>query len=347
MQEAALILKRAEPFLNENRELSKFEFAQLFSVFSKEEQYEIINILIENNIKYVVEKKEEKAEADRSGISEKTFLQEDYKGLMNFSNEELCILYQKGNPAALAALEEKNKPFIYRYALKLSRQFAKTNLTVEDLFQEGILGLIRAADKFDAGLHFSFLTYCGNWIQQAMSRAAIDNGYLIRFPAHVYDKVMRYNKYTARYPDYSEEQLLQLFEDRDLFDPPLDLCTFRLYKMYDTLYMNPSSLNVRVGEEQEAELEDFIPDEHSATLEEIVEENVLKYTLESVLETLAPMERQIIKLRFGLGRLKPMSPDQIAGIFELTRKRVLKMEAEALQKLREPSRSDRLKDFLD
>ena len=142
-----------QPYLNSHNELSEFEFNELFSELTLKEQYEIINIMIRNDIDYVEIKEEEQKVLQNAAILQDNHIAcFDYKLLMKLNNEELCVMYQRGNDAALSALIEKNKRFVYQLACKIYGQYRSPDMTIEDLYQEGNLGLIKAARKFQISL---------------------------------------------------------------------------------------------------------------------------------------------------------------------------------------------------
>ena len=154
------ILKQIRPFLNSKKELSEFEFNELFSALTRREQYEIITIMIDEGIEYVDEKPEETRSLSNAAILDNaSSIAADFHSLFNLKNEQLCYMYQKGNNVALAALIEKNKRFIYELALKLHGQFRGSSLAVDDLYQEGTIGLIEAANRFDHEQDNAFITY--------------------------------------------------------------------------------------------------------------------------------------------------------------------------------------------
>ena len=334
------ILGRMEPYLNTNRELSAFEFAFLFSNLEKREQYEVINIMIANGIEYVDEKEEEKRELARSPI-----LRKSGKGvseeLTALTNEELCVLYQKGNSAALTSLIEKNQGFIMKYVFKCMKSFRRQCLTEEDLFQEGIFGLMKAAEGFDSTLPYSFLTYCGSWIWQSITRAIVDSGFLIRLPVHTYEGVVKVARFRRENPLATEKQLVEIIKQSgwDLSEESL-----RQYILYGECYLNTTSLNTPVGEENDTELLLFIPDE-AALPEQIVEEQLRKEAVAAAIEILTPKEKTVITLRFGLDGTEPKTLEEVSKDYKVTRERIRQIEAKAIRKLHKSSHTKALKMF--
>ena len=336
------ILKRMEPYLNAKRELSEFEFSFLFSQLSKQEQYEVINIMIANGIDYVDEKIEEQRELAKSSILQKSD-KEAAESLMALKNEERCVLYQKGNSAALASIIEKNKRFIMKYVIKSMKSFRHQCLTEDDLFQEGVFGVIKAVERFDSALSFSFLTYCGNWIWQSITRAIVDSGFLIRLPVHIYEKVVKVARFRRENPLATEEQLVAIIKQSGW---DLSEASLRKYILYGEYYLNTTSLNTPVGEEDDTELLLFIPDE-SALPEQIIEEQLKKEIISDIVKTLRPREQEVITKRFGLDGEEPRTLEQLGADFDITRERIRQIETKALDKLRHPSRAKTLKIFLE
>ncbi len=340
------ILKRIKPYLNANHELSAFEFSLLFSQLSKQEQYEVIRIMIAHGIEYVNEKTEEQRESAKHAIPIASG-GEEWKPLATLTNEELCVQYQRGNSAALAALVEKNRRFIMRYVSRGMRLSRRQCLTEEDLFQEGVIGVIKAAERFDASLSSSFLTYCGDWIRQSIERAIIDSGFLIRLPVHAYEKVLKVARYRRKNPLAAEAQLLEIIKQDGWY---LSAESLRKYIFYGEYYLNTNSLNVPTGEENDTKRLLFIPDD-TALPEEIVEDQLLKEAISeeiaSVIETLTPMEKDVIIKRFGLDGKASMTLEEVGKVYQLTQERIRQIEGKALRKLRHPSRAKKFKIFLE
>ena len=334
------ILRTMEPYLNANRELSEFEFSFLFSQLSKQEQYEVINIMIANGIDYVDEKVEEQQELVKSSILRESN-KEVAESLMALTNEELCVLFQQGNSTALASIIEKNKRFIMKYVIKSMKSFRRQCLTEDDLFQEGVFGVIKAAERFDPVLSFSFLNYCGNWIWQAITRAIVDSGFLIRLPVHIYEKVIKVARFRRENPLATEEQLVEIIKQSGW---ELSEALLRKYILYGECYLNTTSLNTPVGEEDDTELLLFIPDD-SELPEQIVEDQLKKEAIAAVIKTLKPKEKAILTMRFGLDGKEPMTLEQVGKIYNVTRERIRQIEMKALRKLHHPSRAKQIKIF--
>lgn len=336
------ILKKIRPYLNANRELSEFEFSLLFSQLKRQEQDEVLDIMKANWIKSVEEKLEEQKELVKSPIlneSEKVIAD----SLMALTNEELCVLYQKGNNAALAALIEKNKRFIMKYVIKRIKSFRRQCLTKEDLFQEGVFGVVTAAKRFNADLSYSFLTYCGYWIDQSITRAIENSGFIIRLPVHRFNDIIKVEQFRRKNPLATEDELVEIIKESGW---DLSKESLRKYIFYGERCLNTASLNDLVGENADTERIDLCTND-SALPEQLAGEHILREALDDVLDTLTPREKKIITMRFGLDDREPMTLEQIGKVFGVTRERIRQIEAKALRKLRHPSRLRKLRDFLD
>ena len=333
------ILSRITPYLNKARELSESEFYELFRDLSHKEHYEIINIMIENNIDYIDEKQEEMdALCQTSLLSSSPTI--DYEKLKNISNEVLCVMAQNGDASALSALLDKNKRFIYKIALQANYSFKQNSLTLDDLFQEGNLGAIEAIHHFDVTQDIKFVTYSWHWIRQKITRAIMDKGFLIRIPVHKFDKMIKVlncqkqNQYTTPKElsilinDLSEDEIIELL-------------------IISENYINTTSLNTLVGEDHSTELAELLPHNEEITLEDEIMSKMLQLELTTVLSTLKDRERQVLELRFGLVDGKQRTLEEVGEIFHVTHERIRQIEAKALRKLRHLTKTLRLKDFLN
>lgn len=330
------VLRKIKPYLNDQGMLGETDFNKLFGVLSLRQQYEIINILIKFNIEidYVnvsIKDSSEKKETKKKSTGK----------LDKLTNEELCVIYQQGNESALEALISKNMRLIWS-RVKKYRKVYNHKLDDDDLMQCGIIGMIKAAAKFDIKTETKFTTYAIWWIDQLILRNIIDCGFTIRIPAHRFEEVNKLMKVFKEHPDCTKEQIYEIVNEkiglsRDKFEELLDLAEN---------IISTASLNSYIGEDEETELEDFIIDQESSTVEDIVERDALKQALNDILKTIKPREEKVIRLRFGLDDGKERTLEQVAREFMVTRERIRQIEAKALRKLRHPSRSKKLKDFL-
>ena len=341
------ILKLLEAYLNNKREISEFEFFKMFSWLSKQEQYEVINIMIKNNIEYVDEKQDEAKDLQNVEVlAPKTYLK-DYRRYMSLTNEELCVMCQHGDNAALTALLEKNKRFVYKIAKEVSNKFKLSSLTAEDLYIEGNIGLMEAANRFDVETGTMFSTYSWHWIRQRITRAIMDTGYTVRIPVHIFEKIIKFNFYRKEYEQYGDSSLENFIKYLSK-DDEFGLSYKKLHELavLSEQYMNTSSLNAFVGENGDTELQEFIPDDAS-TVEDIISAITLKEDIKKVLSRLKERERQVIELRFGLIGDHPKTLDEIGKQFGVTRERIRQLESKALKKLKNKACKERLKDYLN
>lgn len=343
MLNESYILQLIKPHLNAKRELSEFEFFELFSDLVRREQYEVVNIMIAHNIDLVEEKEEETEQIDQADIIRRSTADTGCEQMLRLSNEELCLLAQRGDPRATAAILKKSERFVYRLAAKLYKQFDQSCLTVEDLFQEGNLGVLEAIERFDVGMDNKFLTYSWHWIRQKITRAAIDQGFLVRLPVYVFDLVKKITVYRRRYP---EETLTELSRRMEAEGQSLTLEDTRFYAALGEQYLNTASLNALIREDSETELQDMLPDEDTPSVEDEIISIELREVCDRVLKTLTPKEEKVLRLRFGLDGERRHTLEEVGNIFQVTRERIRQIEGKALRKLRHPSRAKQLKDFL-
>jgi len=336
------VLLKLNKYLNSAREISAEEFDILFAELTKKEQYEVIRIMIEEDIQYVDEKTPEETEeeitlAQKSGYSLK---QEDY---LSFSSAMLCKLYQEGNSVALEALIKKNERFVQTRAKRFSSKFIGNKLSEEDLYQEGIIGLIKAAQRFDSNMDNAFLTYADSWIIQSISRAIFDTGFTIRLPVHMFERIFRVVKIKNLQPDLDNISLTNKINE--LY--PNNFITVEQVKealKYAEIYLNTISLNITIGEE-ESELIEFIQDEANPNPNERLEISNLQENLKKVIFTLKPREILVVLMRYGFWSGEPMILEDIGKNFGLSRERIRQIEAKALRKLRNPARTKQINNF--
>lgn len=352
------ILEAIRLYLTKDKKLRESDFNRLFSDLTRKKQYQIIEILIDEDIDYVddeasppIDQKniidifteiesESIVETKKSHTAPKSMLGRDAKQLLGLKNEQLCALYQQGDPLALEALVLKNEKFVYRDALALSKQFKQDSLTIDDIVQYGNIGLIAAADRFDVTRGFSFLTYAGHWIKQSITRNIIDHAYLIRLPVHVMERVRRFWGVRAAHPNFTEAELIEEIITSGYATSAKEIR--HLLNLGD-LYLNTTSLNILIGEDEETELEEFIPSDSS--VEDVVEQTFLRESLENVLSTLTPREEKILRLRFGFDDGIERTLEDVGKMFNVTRERIRQIENKALRKLRHPSRTKHIRDF--
>ncbi len=250
---------------------------------------------------------------------------------------ELANRMSHGDLYAKQQLVEAN----LRLVVSIAKRYVNRGMFFLDLIQEGNLGLMKAAEKFDYGKGFKFSTYATWWIRQAITRAIADQARTIRIPVHMVEtinKVLRVSRQLLQEKgrDPLDEEIAKAM------DMPVD-------KVRDILKIaqEPVSLEMPIGEEEDSHLGDFIADDNTPAPADAASYQMLREHLLEVLRTLTPREEAVLKLRFGLEDGRPRTLEEVGKVFDITRERIRQIEAKALRKLRHPSRSKKLKDYLD
>ena len=268
----------------------------------------------------------------------KTYLKEIGRVPLLAAEEEAALARaaQAGDEDARRRLSEAN----LRLVVSVAKRYAGRGLPFLDLIQEGNLGLMKAAEKFEPDRGFKFSTYATWWIRQSITRAIADQGRTIRIPVHLVESINRVKKTagellrrTGREPTVEE------------IAAQLDMEAARVRELLQ-LSQDPISLETPVGEEEDAPLEDFRDDEAGIPADEAGRQ-LLRRELMTVLKSLTPREERVIALRFGLEDGRARTLEELGREFNVTRERVRQIEAKALRKLRHPSRAKRLRDYLD
>ena len=251
--------------------------------------------------------------------------------------QTLARAARAGDADARRRLSEAN----LRLVGSVAKRYAGRGLPFLDLIQEGNLGLMKAAEKFEPDRGFKFSTYATWWIRQSITRAIADQGRTIRIPVHLVEHINRVRKTAGellrkngREPT-AEEIAVRLEMEPDRVRELLQLA------------QEPVSLETPVGEEEDAHLEDFIQDEEAGIPVDEAGRQLLRRELMSVLKSLTPREERVITLRFGLDDGRPRTLEELGKEFNVTRERIRQIEAKALRKLRHPSRAKRLRDYLE
>ena len=356
-----VILGMVQPYVKNNNLLYS-DFTNLFEMLSVKEQCAVSDILEKHGITVLdVNDEDETDEGTFEVLYDASIFTDNFEELdveqkdreskylrvnkkVSQSNEILCVLIQKGDMQAKQDLCTKNHGLVSKEANKLARYFGH-DLEFDELVQAGMVGMLKAAEKFDISKGFQFTTYATWWIRQAIMREIGDYGFTIRIPIHMMERIAKVTTLDRKY----EMRGMDYFERLNAISKELhqDIESVEYCLMLRANFLNDVSLDVPVGEDQETTLLEFLPNDEAKSVEQQAAENELGIMLREALSTLTEREQKIIILRFGLNDGRQRTLEEIGREFNVTRERIRQIEAKAIRKLRHPSRSRKFKDFFE
>ena len=316
-------------------DLSDEELTQLVEAMTDEQREEILDIISEEDDEDFDDDDDLIGSAKKGvNTSLAPIRRKDMMKLSDLNNEEIVEQFQLGNQNALAALVEKNQGLVRSRASYFFRSHGN-DLDLEDLVQSGMLGMIRAAEKFDLTLGYKFTTYAYKWIDKAIRKAINKEGHTIRIPAGKYLKLNKLKQILKANPEASDEEIYRILENEGINKKQAD----DLF-LINRNQVNSTSLNINLDSEDSTgdELMDMVGDD-STPVDMLILEKDMENFLMQALDQLTDREKQIIIYRYGLDNEKPKTLEQIGAIYDLSRERIRQIENQALGKLKDYSDS--------
>nr|WP_041449782.1 sigma-70 family RNA polymerase sigma factor [Anaerococcus prevotii] len=322
-------LEKLQEYLN-SEDLTEEEIISILEGLTEEEKDEIMDIISDE---VDDDDEDDDFEERKTNVSKASIMpisRRDMIELSDLTNEQIVEQFQIGNQNALAALVEKNQGLVRSRASYFFRSHGN-DLDLEDLVQSGMLGMIRAAEKFDLSLGYKFTTYAYKWIDKAIRKAINKEGHTIRIPAGKYLKLNKLKQILKANPEASDEELYRILEKEGIDKKQAD----DLF-LINRNQVNSTSLNINLDSEDSTgdELMDMVGDESTPVDMLILEKDMENFLLKA-LDQLTDREKQIIIFRYGLDNEKPKTLEEIGKIYDLSRERIRQIENQALGKLKE------------